>query len=96
MLNKQRRAINVIKSALLGAGLGDRGISVVVHQETVASVNADYPTVAVFVSGPQGQEIEPFFETGATVVAAVKAMRHTIKAHNNNATRIVHTDVAPF
>jgi len=62
LVDKQRRAVSVVKTALLGAGI--TGCSVCVSAfKWSCNLNEDDAKFAVFVSAPKGANIEPSYET---------------------------------
>jgi hypothetical protein len=68
IVRKQRRAVSVVKAALLGAGIRGRAVCV-----TADVANKNY---AVFVSSGVG---EPLYESGGSIVDAVKNILKVIK-----------------
>lgn len=91
LLSKQRRAASVIKTALLGSGLGVRPVCV-----TADSWMDHYgrrENYAVFVQA--GGNDEPFYVTGETIVEAVKNMIDSIKGRTNDAHPVIN-EKAPF
>ena len=95
LVKKQRRAVSVVRTALLRAGITGRSVS-------AGYDNWSYPSgpvenFAVFVSGPTGADIEPYFETGKTIVEAVQKMVNTIKGKRlNDAKPDNQSEKAPF
>ena len=93
IVDKQRLAVDVVKTALLGSGISDRSICVQVS--SWVSKYGRREEYSVFVSAPDGANIEPFFVTGKSVLEAVKNMLVSIKGRANNAKSEV-SEVAPF
>ncbi|HEY8037816.1 MAG TPA: hypothetical protein VIF37_19740 [Methylobacter sp.] len=93
IVDKQRHAVNVVKTALLSVGITGRAVCV-----QVDSRHDQYGTeenYSVFVSAPTGANIEPFYVTGKTLVEAVKNMIRSIKIGKNGAKTEVSA-LAPF
>jgi hypothetical protein len=93
IVDKQRRAVSVVKTALNAAGLRDRTVCV-----TVDSWFSEYgkrDDYAVFVGSPLGVDAEPFYVTGGNIVEAVKKMLDFIKGRANDAKAVV-SKIAPF
>lgn len=84
LLEKQRRAVNVVKTALLNVGVRGRAVSV------MADSCGAYKNYAVFISS--GVD-EPFYETGKTIAEAV---RNTLKAIKGKHSAEVFEAAAPF
>jgi len=93
LIDKHRRAVGVIKAALLGAGISGR--SICVQAASWAYPFGDDERYSIFITAPIGSDIEPFYVTGKTIVEAVKNMLISIKGRKNDATTEV-SDVAPF
>jgi hypothetical protein len=92
-VDKQRRGVSVVKTALLGVGISGRSICVQVSSWVNQYGNReDY---MVFVSAPDGANVEPFYETGQTLVEAVKKTLNSIKGRVSGAKTEV-SEVAPF
>ena len=94
LVDKQRRAVSVVKAALLGVGISGRAVCV-----NTASWSASYgdsENCSVFVSAPAGSDIEPFYVTGETIVEAVKNMIGSIKGRANAAKSDDQSEIAPF
>lgn len=93
IVDKQRHAVNVVKTALLSVGISGRAIYV-----EIDSRHDQYETgenYSVFVSAPAGADIEPFYVTGKTLVEAVKNMVCWIKiAESGTETEV--SALAPF
>ncbi len=92
-VDKQRRAVSVVKAALLSVGISGRSVCV-----QVSSWIDNYgrrEDYSVFVSAPIGTDVEPFYVTGTTIVEAVKNMIDSIKGRVNDAKSDV-AEVAPF
>ena len=92
-VGKQRRAVDVVKTALLRLGITDR--SICVQSDSWAYPHGNGERYSVFVSAPSGANIEPFFVTGKTIVEAVKNMLDSIKVRVSDAKTEV-SEVAPF
>jgi hypothetical protein len=90
---KQRHAVNVVKTALLSVGIAGRAVCVQV--DSLRDQYVEGENYSVFVSAPNGANIEPFYVTGKTLVEAVKNMLCSIKVGKNSATTEV-PEVAPF
>lgn len=93
IVDKQRHAVNVVKTALLSVGITGRSVCVQVdnpHDQYETEEN-----YSVFVSAPTGTNIEPFYVTGKTLVEAVKNMISSIKIEKSNAKTAV-SELAPF
>lgn len=93
IVDKQRRGVSVVKAALLGSGITGR--SVCVQVSSWVSQYGNREDYSVFVSAPDGANVEPFFVTGKTIVEAVKNMLDSIKGRANDAKSEV-SEVAPF
>jgi hypothetical protein len=93
ILDKQRRAVSVVKTALQGAGISGRSVCVTVDKWPYDN-GADGLKAAVFVSSPDGTE--PHFATGNTIVEAVRNMIDSIKGRANGATSGNQPEAAPF
>ena len=92
IVDKQRRAASVVKTALLGVGI--RGRSVCVQADSWLDQYGRHENYAVFVSLPNGDE--PFYETGKTIVEAVKNMINSIKGKGSGAKPGDESEIAPF
>jgi hypothetical protein len=68
LVDKQRRAVAVVKEAMKAQGLPDRSVCVTVESWSANSGN--YQNCAVFIQS--GGNHEPSYETGLTIVEAVK------------------------
>ncbi len=96
LVDKQRHGVNVVKSVLFNVGIKGRSVCVTVsnwsfdHRDTDNDIN-----VSVFVSAPEGANVEPFYETGETIAEAVKNMVNSIKGKKNGATTEI-SEVTPF
>lgn len=93
IVDKQRHAVNVVKTALLSAGITERAVYVQIdnwHDQYEGDEN-----YSVFVSAPTGANIEPFYVTGKTLVEAVKNTVCSIKVGKNNVATEVSA-LAPF
>jgi hypothetical protein len=93
ILDKQRRAVSVVKTALLGAGISGRSVCVTVNNWSYDH-GGDGLQAAVFVSSPNGEE--PQYVTGKTIVEAVKKTIDSIKGRANAAKSGNQPEVAPF
>jgi hypothetical protein len=93
VVDKQRRGVRVVKTALLSIGITDR--SVCVQADSWAFPHGDNEQYSVFVSAPNGANEEPFYETGKTITEAVKKALDSIKGRAGGAKREV-SEVAPF
>lgn len=96
IVEKQRRAVSVVKTALLAAGINNRRVAAGFDIWTYQT--ARVVTCAVFVSAPEGANIEPFYESGKSFVEAVRKLLATIKgqANENGANPSDQTGEAPF
>lgn len=94
ILDKQRRGVSVVKTALLGVGISGRSVCVTVDNWAF-SHSGDGVNVGVFVSPPIGEDVEPFYETGQTIVEAVKKIINSIKGRASDAKTGI-PEVAPF
>ena len=97
LVDKQRRAVSVVKTALLGAGI--TGCSVCISAYNWShSVGINQENFAVFVSAPDGENIEPAYETGTSIVEAVRKMVDSIKGgKNKNGTKTDdQSEIVPF
>jgi len=94
IVNKQRRAVSVVKAALLSVGISGRSVSVGFDSWTYSFGQVE--KFAVFVSGPAGADVEPYYETGGTIVEAVKNMIDSIKGKTNAAKSDDQSEKAPF
>ncbi|EIC27835.1 hypothetical protein [Methylomicrobium album] len=93
ILDKQRRAVSVVKTALQGAGIRGRSVCVTVNNWSYDH-GGDGLQAAVFVSSPNGEE--PQYVTGKTIVEAVRNMIDSIKGRANAATSGNQSEAAPF
>lgn len=93
-VDKQRRAISVVKTALLSVGITGRAVCVQVDDSRPDPYDIA-KNYSVFVSAPTGANIEPFYVTGKTLVEAVKNTVCSIKIRKNGAKTEVST-LAPF
>ena len=92
-VDKQRRAVDVVKTALLSVGISGRAVCVQVSSWiNQYGRREDY---SVFVSAPDGENVEPFYETGQTLVEAVKKTINSIKGRASDAKTEV-SEVASF
>lgn len=93
LLDKQRRAVSVVKTALLGVGITGRSVCVTVDKWSYDH-GVDGLKAAVFVSSPNDEE--PHFATGNTIVEAARNMIDSIKGRTNAAKSDDQSEVAPF
>lgn len=92
ILDKQRLAVGVIKTALLRCGICGRSVCVSVDSwEDQYGQRENY---AVFVQS--GGNDEPFYVTGKTITEAVKNMIDSIKGRMNDAGQTDQAKPAPF
>lgn len=94
LVDKQRRAVGVVKTALLGIGITGR--SVCVHADSWSFPHGDDERYSVFVSAPSGADVEPYYVTGQTIVEAVRKMIASIKGRANSAKTDDQSEEAPF
>lgn len=92
IVSKQRRAASVVHTALMGAGICDRAISV--QADSWLDGYGRRENYAVFVQS--GGNDEPFYVTGKTIVEAVKNMIDSIKGRTNGAGKTDQAEPAPF
>jgi hypothetical protein len=92
IVDKQRRAVNTVKTALLGAGITGR--SVCVTADSWLGEYGRHENYAVFVQS--GGNDEPFYVTGKTIVEAVKNMIDSIKGRGNGTKTDDQSEIAPF
>ena len=97
LVNKQRRAVSVIKTALLGAGITGRSVCVSAFNWSY-SCGDDGDNFAVFVSAPEGENKEPSYETGSSIAEAVRKTIAVIKGgtYKNGTKSDDQSEVAPF
>jgi hypothetical protein len=88
IVDKQRHAVNVVKTALLSAGITERAVCVEVECHPGSQCS-------LFVSAPVGANIEPFYVTGKTLAEAVRNMLATIKPDINRF-KSEASETAPF
>ncbi len=86
ILEKQRRAVAVVKAALLRLGVSYRAVCVTADDIGRAK------TYAVFISSGIG---EPFFETGASMAEAVRNTLNALKG-KSGASSVNQSEPAPF
>jgi hypothetical protein len=91
---KQRRAISVVKTALLGLGMSGRSVCVSVESGE-CGYGDNHAAAAVFVSAPSGSNIEPYYETGKTIAEAVKNLIGSLKGRADGA-KTGTPEIAPF
>lgn len=97
IVEKQRRAVSVVKTALLAAGINNRRVAAGFDSWTYQAGRVE--TCAVFVSAPDGTDIEPYYETGKSFVEAVRKLLAIIKkgqANKNGANPDDQSEEAPF
>jgi hypothetical protein len=96
LLEKRRRAVSVVRTALDSVGVHDRAVCVGCDSEVSPSDCAEY--FAVFVSAPPGADVEPYYETGKSIPEAVRKILATIKGHEkkNGANADDQSEAAPF
>ena len=93
IVDKQRRAVSVVKTALLGLGIS--GCSICVQVDSWLGQYGRYENYAVFVSLPNDQE--PFYVTGETIVEAVRNTIDSFKGvGTKNGAKPEISEVAPF
>jgi hypothetical protein len=93
ILDKQRRGVSVVKTALLSVGITGRAVCV--QANSWAHLHGNSEQYSVFVSAPDGSDVEPFYETGQTLVEAVKKIVNSIKGRGSDAKTGI-PEVAPF
>ncbi len=93
ILDKQRRAVSVVKTSLACAGI--HGRSVCVTADSWLDHYGRRENYAVFVAAPAGTDIEPFYVQGSTIVEAVRNMIDSIKGRGNGAQSEI-SEKAPF
>jgi len=93
LVNKQHRAVSVVKTALLGVGITGR--SICVHSDSWLDQYGRRENYAVFISAPIGSNTEPYYETGETLLEAVKKMVYSIRGKNGT-TPDDQSELAPF
>lgn len=94
LVDKQRRAVSVVKAALLNHGLGLRPVCVSV--DSWVDQYGRRENYAVFVQS--GGNEEPFYETGSSIAEAVKNMLASLKGrvNDNGANPDDQSGEAPF
>lgn len=94
LVDKQRRALEVVKTALVGSRLDLRSVCVTTNSR--ADQYGRRENFAVFVQS--GDDEEPFYVTGGTIVEAVKNMLASIKGriNENGANPDDQSEKAPF
>ncbi|MGZ5051562.1 MAG: hypothetical protein ACXWF8_02145 [Methylobacter sp.] len=91
--DKQRHAINAVKTALSSAGINERTVYLQVDRHAgLAETDENY---SVFVSAPAGANIEPFYITGKSLVEVVKQMLCSIKTTKSGVESGL-SEAAPF
>jgi hypothetical protein len=93
IVDKQRRGVSVVKTALLGVGINGR--SICVQADSWAYPHGNVDRYSVFVSAPDGANIEPYYATGKTIVEAVRKTIDSIKGRMNDAETGISA-AAPF
>jgi len=93
IVDKQRRAVSVVKTALLSVGISGR--SVCVQSDSWLDEYGRRENYAVFVSAPRGSNIEPYYETGEKLVEVVRNVINSIRG-KNSAKSDVNIEIAPF
>jgi len=93
-MEKQRRAVSVVKTALLSRGINDRSVCVSVESE-VCGNGRRHAAAAVFVSAPSGSNVEPCYETGRTIAEAVRNLIDSLKGRTSGA-KTRTSEIAPF
>jgi hypothetical protein len=83
IVDKQRRGVSVVKTALLRVGITGRAVCVQV--DSWIDNHGRREDYSVFVSAPIGSNVEPFYVTGQTIVEAVKNMIDSIKGRASDA-----------
>lgn len=94
LVEKQRRAVGVVKTALLGIGITGRAVCV--HADSWSFPDGDDEQYSIFVSAPIGVDVEPYYVTGKTIVEAVRNMIASIKGRANSAKTDDQSGEAPF
>ncbi|WAK04602.1 hypothetical protein [Methylobacter sp. YRD-M1] len=94
LVDKQRRAVSVVKTALLRIGITGR--SVCVQADSWSYPHGDNERYSVFVLAPIGVDVEPYYVTGKTIVEAVRNMIASIKGRANSAKTDDQSEEAPF
>ncbi len=94
---KQQRAVQVVQAALLRVGCPNRSVCVTVDQWCFKVDQTEHlrQSCAVFVSAPQGQDCEPAYETGLTLVEAVRKVLNGLHGKTNG-TALDNSAAAPF
>lgn len=93
-VEKQRRAVSVVETALLGMGISGRSVCVSGGSEDCGYGNR-HTAAAVFVSAPIGSNVEPCYETGRTIAEAVRNLIDSLKGRANGA-KTETSGIAPF
>jgi len=93
IVDKQRRAVSVVKTALLSVGISGR--SVCVQSDSWMDEYGRRENYAVFVSAPRGSNIEPYYETGTTIVEVVRKVIDSIRGKNGT-NPDNQSELAPF
>jgi hypothetical protein len=97
LAEKQRRAVNVIRTALDSRGWYDRDVSACCASRALLSDCAE--NFAVFVSAPPGADAEPYYETGRTITEAVRKILAAVKGYpsdDGSKTTDDKPEAAPF
>lgn len=85
--SKQRRAVSVVKAALLGRGAGNRRVSVTVQNSAHDVNEIRGHSVGVFVAA--FGDAAAYYETGCSMAEAVRNTVNAIKRRGDNADSIV-------
>ncbi len=93
IVDKQQLAIDIIKTALLAVGIRERPICVQVSSWLNEYGKRDDYTV--FVLAEKGKNEEPLYETGKTLLEAVKKAIASIKGRASDA-KTENPEIAPF
>ncbi|WP_196240042.1 hypothetical protein [Candidatus Methylobacter oryzae] len=80
IVDKQRHAVSVVKTALLSVGISERSVCIQINSSS--SQRETEENYSVFVSSPNRANIEPFYATGKTLAEAVKNAISSIKTVN--------------
>jgi len=87
IVNKQRRATSVIRTVLANAGMVNRSICIdVKHWSYQNECKEPQQNVSVFVSAPDGVDSTPYYQTGSTLIEAVRKLRIVIKEADETVT----------
>jgi len=94
IVDKQRRAVSTVKTALLGAGITGR--SVCVTADSWLGEYGRHENYAVFISASNGVNAEPFYETGNSIIECVRKTIDSIKGRGNDTKTDNQSEIAPF